>query len=134
MGYWVAQMLGGAAGAGLLYLALGGPQGNLGATVLAPGVTPWQGMLVEAVLTFFLVNSVLHMAVDGKAGDLAGVGIGLTLTFAILMGGPLTGASLNPARTFGPALFTGTLGQFPIYLVGTFLGAAVAAGVHRLLK
>ncbi len=134
VGYWIAQMAGGALGAAALYFVLGGPTGNLGATVLADGVTPLQGLVVEAILTFFLVNSVLHMAVDGKAGNLAGVGIGLTLTFAILMGGPLTGASLNPARTFGPALFTGTLGQFPIYLVGTFAGAALAALVYRTLK
>ncbi len=134
VGYWVAQMLGGALGAAALYFVLGGTTGNLGATVLAEGVSPLQGMVLEAILTFFLVNSVLHMAVDGKAGNFAGLGIGLTLTLAILMGGPLTGASLNPARTFGPALFTGTLGQFPIYLVGTFLGAALASGVYRLLK
>jgi len=64
------------------------------------------------------------------AGGLAGV----ALAFAILMGGPLTGASLNPARTLGPALFTGTLGQFWIYLIGAFTGAAAAMGVFRMLK
>ena len=68
---------------------------------------------------------------SGKAGNLAGVAIGLTLTFAILMGGPLTGASLNPARTFGPALLTGDLSQLWIYVAGPLAGAAGAALLYR---
>ncbi len=131
--YWIAQFIGGAIGGALLYFVLGSASSGLGATVLASGVTPLQGVVLEAILTFLLVNSVLQAAVRGKAGDFAGLAIGLTLTLAILMGGPLTGASLNPARTFGPALFTGTLNQFWIYLIGPFAGAAVAVGVDRLL-
>ncbi len=102
--------------------------------MLADGVTPLRGLALEAILTFLLVNSVLHGAVAGRAGELAGLAIGLTLTLSILMGGPLTGASLNPARTFGPALFTGTLNQFWIYLLGTGLGGAAAALLYRALK
>ncbi|MFQ5408228.1 MAG: MIP/aquaporin family protein [Anaerolineales bacterium] len=131
VGYWIVQLLGGASGAGMLFVVLGGADTGLGATVLAAGVTPFQGILVEAILTFFLVNSVLHAAVSGKAGNMAGLAIGMTLTLSILMGGKLTGASLNPARTFGPAIYTGTLNQFWIYLVGTLLGAAVAAVLYR---
>jgi aquaporin Z len=62
---------------------------------------------------------------------LAGVAIGLTLTFAILMGGPLTGASLNPARTIGPAIATSNFSDLWVYLVGPVLGAAVAALLYR---
>ena len=77
------------------------------------------------------MNTILHTVVRGKGGNLAGLAIGMTLTLSILMGGPLTGASLNPARTLGPAIYTGTLGQFLIYLVGTLIGATVAALVYR---
>jgi aquaporin Z len=132
--YWAAQFIGGILAAAVLSFVLGGAGSGLGATVLAAGVSPIQGLVVEAILTFFLVNAVLHAAVAGKAGDFAGLAIGLTLAFAILMGGPLTGASLNPARTLGPGLFTGTLGQFWIYLVGPFAGAAAAAGLYGYLS
>lgn len=132
--YWAAQLLGGILAAALLAFLLSGMETNLGATTLAGGVTPLQGLVTEAVLTFFLVNTVLHAAVDGKAGNFAGLAIGMTLAFSILMGGPLTGASLNPARTLGPALFTGGLGEFWIYVAGTFAGAAAAAGLYGYLK
>ncbi len=132
--YWVAQFLGGILGAAALMFVLGASAGTLGATTLGAGVTPVQGLVIEAILTFMLVNSVLHSAVAGKAGNLAPLAIGLTLTLAILMGGPLTGGSLNPARTLGPALFTDGLGQFWIYLAGPFAGAALAAFVYKFLK
>jgi MIP family channel proteins len=125
--YWIAQFAGGALGAGALYWVFGGVDNGLGATVLADGVLPFQGLFIEMVLTFLLVNAVLQAAVKGSAGQFAGLAIGGTLALAILMGGPLTGASLNPARTFGPALFTGTLNQFWIYLVGTGVGGLLAA-------
>lgn len=132
--FWIAQFLGGIFAALLLIVVLGGTESGLGATVLAAGVTPLQGIILEAILTFFLVNSVFFTAVTGKNTNLAGLAIGLTLAFCILMGGPLTGASLNPARTLGPALFSNTLNLFWIYLVGTFLGAALAAGVFKVLN
>ena len=110
--YWVAQIAGGIVGALLLMVVLGGSDSGLGATTLASDVEPCQGLVLEASLTFLLVNSVLHSAVAGKAGNLAPVVVGLTLVVAILIGGPLTGASLNPARTLGPALLTDNLGSF----------------------
>lgn len=138
--YIVVQVLGGIAGAFTLSFALGGTETGLGATTLAQGlevgghvinVSPVAGLVVEAILTFFLVNSVLNAAVSGKAGNLAGVAIGLTLTFCILMGGPLTGASLNPARTLGPAVATGNFSDLWVYLVGPVLGGVVAAVLYR---
>lgn len=131
--YWVAQCLGGIVAALALTIVLSGYTQSLGQTVLADGVSPGQGLLLEAILTFFLANTVLNAAVSGKAGNLAGVAIGLTLTLSILMGGPVTGASLNPARTLGPALFSGTMDQFWIYLVGTLAGGAVAGLLYRFL-
>jgi len=133
----VFQIAGGVLAALALWWMLGGTETGLGATHLAHGltagkatitITPLVGVVLEAILTFFLVNTVMNAAVSGKAGDLAGVAIGLTLTFCILMGGPLTGASLNPARSIGPALVTGDLSDLWVYLVGPPLGG-IAAGL-----
>lgn len=132
--YWVAQLLGGAFGAGLLFVALGGASSGLGATLPAGGVTPLQALVVEAALTFLLVTVVLRTAVQKDSTPFAGVAIGVTLVALILMGGPLTGASLNPARTFGPAVFTGGLGSLWMYIVGPFAGAALAAWSQRFLQ
>ena len=138
--YVVMQLAGGALASYALGFALGGTGTGLGATTLNHAlqvgattidVTPAMGVVIEGILTFFLVNAVLNCAVGGKAGNLAGVAIGLTLTFAILMGGPLTGASLNPARTFGPALATSNFADFWVYLVGPIGGGAVAALLYR---
>lgn len=92
-------------------------------------------MVVEAILTFFLMNAILHNAVGGKSGQFAGLIIGLTLTASILVGGPLTGASLNPARTFGPAIFTDPSFANPqtylIYFLGPLIGALLAVMVYN---
>ncbi|MBI2757249.1 MAG: aquaporin [Chloroflexi bacterium] len=131
--YWIAQFLGAILAAFLVKTFFGDVAG--GATVGSLTTSaPVMAMIVEAVLTFFLVNTVLHAAVAGKAGPFAGWAIGTTLTFAILAGGPLTGASLNPARTFGPALFSNGLGSYWIYLVGPLLGAAIASGIFKFFS
>ena len=132
--YWIAQLLGATIAAGLLFLVLGGADSGLGATLPASSINVFQAVIIEAILTFFLANAVLFGAVEGLAGKRAGFVIGLTLVFAILMGGPLTGASLNPARTFGPAIFTGNFDTLWIYLLGPLAGAGLATGVYRLLK
>lgn len=129
--YWVAQLLGGTAGAFALAHALGGTPNNLGATMLAENVSVSQGFLIEFILTFFLANAVLNCAISGKAGNLAGVAIGLTLTFGILMGGPLTGGSLNPARTLGPAIVTGHMENLWVYLVAQISAGAAAALLYK---
>lgn len=122
--YWVAQLIG-AALAGVLLLAVIGRQGNLGMTVPAAGLAVWQAIVIEAVLTFFLVSAVFGSAVAGRNGNAAGLAIGLVLAMDILMGGSLTGASMNPARSFGPALAMMNFGGFVVYLVGPLVGAAV---------
>jgi MIP family channel proteins len=132
--YWVSQFVGAVVGAGALFLAFGGASSGLGATLPAAGVTPLQAVIVEAFLTFVLANAVLHTAERKSDTPFAGLVIGFTLAAAILMGGSLTGASLNPARTFGPALLTGHLDVLWIYLVGPAAGAGLAALVYRALK
>lgn len=138
--YFVAQLVGGALAGYALAWCLGGTETGLGATVLAEAlpvggtvidVTPAMGLVIELILTFFLVNAVLNAGISGKATAIGGLAIGLTLTFCILMGGPLTGASLNPARTLGPALATGAWDDFWLYVVGPLGGGAVAALLYR---
>ena len=89
-------------------------------------------IIVEAVLTFFLMTSVFASGILNKNGNLAGVAIGLVLTMDIIMGGALTGASMNPARTLGPALVLNwlkgdSMSYVWLYFVGPFLGSAVGA-------
>ena len=140
VGYIIVQLIGGVLGAMALRAALGGSETGLGqtlpATALQVGgttivVSAGMAVVVEAILTFFLVNCVLNAAVSGKAGILAGLAIGLTYTLSILMGGPLTGGSLNPARSLGPAVALGDFGSLWIYFVGPLTGAAVAAVLYR---
>lgn len=129
LGYWIVQFLGGILGALLLNLILPDP-GDLGVTILSESVTPVQGLVVEIVLTFFLVNTIFNTAVNGKAGDFAGLAIGLSLIACIFMGGPLTRASLNPARTLGPAIVSGNYADIWLYFVGPFIGALLAAFLY----
>ena len=139
--YWIAQFVGASVAAFVLTVIvesvnLGGIQG--GATVgTLTEPAPYIALIVEIILTFFLVNTILHTAVAGKGGALAGLAIGLTLVFAILAGGPMTGASLNPARTFGPALFTGSFKDpmtYVIYFAGPLIGASLAVAVFKFLN
>ena len=126
IGYWIVQFLGGILGAVLLNVVLPNP-GDLGVTILTEGVTPVQGLIVEIVLTFFLVSTIFNTAVSGKAGNFAGLAIGLTLIACILMGGPLTRASLNPARTLGPAIVSGNYADIWLYFVGPCVGTILAS-------
>lgn len=132
--YWLAQLLGSViAAAGLLFV-FGGAHNGLGATLLAGGISPLQGLIIETICTFLMIITVFFVAVKGHAGKSAGVVIGLTITALILFAAPLTGASFNPARTFGPALFTGNLNQFWIYLLGPLTGAALAVLFYRVMN
>jgi MIP family channel proteins len=138
-GYIVSQLIGGVVGALFLFAVLGGAETGLGTPALAHNlalgattltITPAAGFLIEAVLAFFLVTVVLSTAVAGRAGNLAPLAIGMTLTLNIIMGGALTGAAFNPARALGPMIVTGKLGDAWLYVLAPLVGAGVAAFVH----
>lgn len=134
--YIAAQLLGATIAAAFLaglYPAGAVEAASLGTPMLADGVSISTGIVVEAILTFFLVFAVYGTAVDSRAPNLGGWAIGLTLVFAILAGGPLTGASLNPARTFGPALVGGYWTGHIVYWAGPVLGGMVAGGIYSRL-
>ena len=131
--YWSAQLLGGFSAA-LICLGLFGRDVVVtGTPQLAINLTGMQGILVEAILTFFLVFVVYGTAVDKRAQGLAGFAIGATVTLDILFGGPLTGAAMNPARVFGPALAAWFWHDHYVYWIGPLLGGALAALVYGLL-
>jgi MIP family channel proteins len=135
--YWIAQ-LAGATAAGLLCVWLLGCGAVAGGTPdisqtgipLVPVVTTAQAIAIEAVLTFFLVFVVYGSAVDVRAPKIGGLAIGLTVALDILFGGPLTGAAMNPARTFGPALASGHWNNHLVYWVGPLLGGALAGLIY----
>ncbi|HEX5447339.1 MAG TPA: aquaporin [Pirellulales bacterium] len=134
--YWIAQLLGALAAAYLLQWILGHGT-NLGATIgsltprggeeVVPGASALKVIVVEGVLTAFLVIAVFASGIHGRNGNMAGMAIGLVLTMDILMGGPLTGGSMNPARTLGPAVANGDVSYVWMYFVGPLLGGAVGA-------
>jgi MIP family channel proteins len=132
--YIVAQLVG-ATLAGLLLQAIY-PQvvwqaAQLGTPNLAPGISFGTGVLVEAVLTFFLLLAVFGTAVDPRAPKIGGFGIGLMVLVDILMGGALTGAAMNPAVAFGPALAGGFWQNDLVYWIGPIIGAVIAALIYE---
>jgi aquaporin Z len=106
--------------------------GKGGTPLLAHGMSTGKGVLLEALLTAFLVFVVYGVAVDerGSFAKIAGLPIGLVLTFDILAAGPLTGAAMNPARAFGPALVYGDWTNWWVYWIGPIGGAVVAAAIY----
>jgi MIP family channel proteins len=134
--YWISQLVG-ATIAGIILVNLLGSADQSGAQIVAAGtpdlgagVSKMQGIMIEAVLTFFLVFVVYGTAVDARAPKIGGLAIGLTVALDILFGGPLTGAAMNPARTFGPALASAHWNNHLIYWIGPMLGGALAGLVY----
>ncbi len=133
--YWLAQLAGATAAACLLRVLV--PEDvwqavQLGTPALADGITRTAGMLIEGVMTFFLVFVVFATAVDEKGAfnKIAGFAIGLTITMGALFGGPFTGAALNPARAFGPALASHHWLNHGVYWVGPLIGGVLAAWIY----
>jgi aquaporin TIP len=136
--YWSMQFAGAAAAAALLRWLF--PESarritHLGAPGLSSGVSVWQGLVIELVLTFFLVWVVFATAADpgGTFKSIAGLAIGLTITMDVLVGGPMTGAAMNPARAFGPELLSRHWTDAWVWYAGPFIGAALAALVYDTL-
>jgi MIP family channel proteins len=132
--YWVGQFAAAIVAAALLKAAVP-VEGTLGRTFPGPGVGDGQALLVEFILTFFLGWVIFAVAVDerGTLGVVAGLPIGFVITFDILMGGPLTGASMNPARTLGPDVVTGNFDSIWVYFIACPAGAAAAMGLYDWL-
>ncbi len=132
--YILAQLLGALVGAALVKGILPRPGVTLalgGTPHLAGDVTFLQGVWIEAALTFFLVSAVFGTAVSPEAPKIGGFGIGLAIFVDALVGGNLTGAMMNPARAFGPALINVSLNGQAVYWIGPLLGAAVAAALWK---
>jgi len=136
--YWAAQLAGATAAAFLLKTAI--PEEtwravSLGTPMLAKDFPVWAGMSLEAITTFFLVFVVFATAVDEKGAfkSIAGFGIGLTISLGILVAGPLTGAALNPARAFGPALMAPQWAHHGVYWIGPLAGGFLAGLLYDTL-
>lgn len=132
--YVLAQLVGALLGSLLITALL--PSGSVHATLggtpqLAANVTLIQGIWIEAALTFFLVSAVFGTAVSTDAPKIGGFGIGLAISVDAMVGGPLTGAMMNPARAFGPALVAHEMHGQAVYWIGPLLGAALAAALWR---
>jgi len=141
--YVVAQVLGAIAGIGLLYAI--GSNSNLGVESLgangfgdasAVGLNMGGAILVEIILTFVFIYTILGVTSDEKKGAVAGIVIGLTLAFVHIIGIPLTGTSVNPARSLAPAIFLGgeALKQVWVFIVAPFVGSVIAAFTYKFLN
>jgi aquaporin Z len=133
-GYLVAELLG-ATLAVLLLKAMFGNVGSLGATEPGPGISDGQAMLMELILTAGLFSVILGTASKSQnLGPLSALGVGAYIILAGLWSSPISGASMNPARSFGPDLVLGNFDHYWVYVVGPLLGAAIAVGFAFVLR
>jgi aquaporin NIP len=133
--YIGAQLLGATAGALLLLAEWGSKPAHLGATLPGAGTSTGTALVYEIVLTAFLMFVIISVATDTRAvGAAAAIAIGGTVALDALFGGPITGASMNPARSFGPALASGTWTDFWIYVVGHVIGASIGAFTYQFIR
>ncbi|MDR1701430.1 MAG: aquaporin [Sporomusaceae bacterium] len=140
LGYAVAQTAG-AIGAAALLCYLSGAAGvdltgGLGSNGYNDALGAGGALLVEIILTFIFVFTILGVTTDASKASVAGIVIGLTLAFVHIIGIPLTGTSVNPARSIGPALFAGgtALSQLWVFIIGPLIGAAIASCVFSVLQ
>ena len=131
--YWIVQFAAAASGS-LLARAFFGPAGNLAATTPQPGQS-WQAAGFEAIITFGLVLMALNLADGPKLnGPFVPLAVGAYTMAWVTMGGPFDGASMNPARSFGPDVALGNLSTWWVYLIGPTTGAVLAVGVAHVLR
>ena len=132
VGYWAAQVVGAVAAAAVLRASLGN-HADLGTTV--PSGSQGQAFVWELILTFFLMFVIMAVATDTRAvGEAAAIAIGGTVGLDAMFGGPVTGASMNPARSIGPALVSGNLHALWLYLAAPLVGAAAAALAYQFVR
>lgn len=131
--YIAAQLAGATAAALLLWLVWPGKPADLGATV--PTIAVGRAVIVEAVMSAFLMAVIISVATDTRAaGAPAAIAIGATIALDAMFGGPLTGASMNPARSFAPALVSGQWKDFWVYLAGPLIGAPLGAFAYQFVR
>ena len=139
VGYIIAQFLGAIAGSALLMAFFGGTQNGLGQNgfgdASALGVGMGVAFLVEVVLTYIFVTAILGVTSKAENSPIAGIVIGMTLVGVHILGIPFTGTSVNPARSFGPALFVGgdALSQVWVFIVAPLVGGVLAALIYKAL-
>jgi aquaporin NIP len=132
VGYWGAQLAGALAAAAILRGSLGNIA-HVGATL--PSGSQAQSFLWELVMTFFLMFVIMAVATDTLAvGEAAAIAIGGTVGLDAMFGGPISGASMNPARSIGPAVVSGDLHALWIYIAAPLAGAALAALAYQLIR
>jgi len=132
--YVASQFLGALTASGLLWCFYPS-HATLGATLPSTSVGQSGAFAAEVLLSFVLMFVIIHVAQGAKEkGIMAGIAVGGTVTMAALVAGPLTGASMNPARSLGPALVSGNLGGLWIYVTAPFVGTALAILSYRLLR
>jgi len=132
IGYWCAQLLGAIAAAALLRGSLGNIA-HVGATL--PSGSQSQSFLWELVLSFFLRFVIMAVATDTRAvGEAAAIAIGGTIGLDAMFGGPISGASMNPMRSLGPALVSGDLHALWLYIVAPIVGASIGALAYQLIR
>ena len=130
--YWVAQLAGALIAAAILRASLGNIA-HVGATL--PSGSTGQAFLWEAILSFFLMFVIMAVATDTRAvGEAAAIAIGGTVGLDAMFGGPITGASMNPARSLGPGIVAGDLHAIWVYLLAPILGAAIAALGYAFIR
>jgi MIP family channel proteins len=130
--YWAAQVTGAIIAASILRGSLGNVA-HVGATL--PSGSQAQSFLWEVILTFFLMFVIMAVATDTRAvGEAAAIAVGATVGLDAMFGGPISGASMNPARSLGPALVSGDVRALWIYLVAPPLGAAVGALAYQFVR
>lgn len=133
-GYIINQLIGATLACLFLYAVFGNIQ-HLGATLPGPGYEDWQALLMEIVLTALLVSVILGTASAAQnVGAIAALGVGGYIALAGLWSAPVSGASMNPARSFGPALVSGDWTAYWVYVVGPIVGALIAVGCAFLLR
>ncbi|XP_047952138.1 aquaporin NIP1-1-like isoform X2 [Salvia hispanica] len=131
--YVAAQVVGSTVAAGTLRLLFSGPHDYFVGTL--PGGTDLQSLILEFIITFFLMFVISGVATDNRAiGELAGMAIGSTISINVLFAGPISGASLNPARSLGPAIVSNNYKGLWIYLLGPTGGAIAGAWAYNLIR
>jgi aquaporin NIP len=129
---YISSQLSGAIAASLVLSVLFPSHQNLGATL--PFGEAWQSFIIEILLTFFLMTVIIHVATGSKeTGVTAGIAIGSVVLLEAMFAGPITGASMNPARSIAPALVSGNIQHLWLYIIGPIAGALLAVGAHKVI-